>query len=121
MVSRGVVLAICAFSLSGCTHTLSLVVPPNAPLKVVVRDGPQYTLGPADEQYQRFSQWVANNRSGWHVYAVTAPLIGVNVDCGPWSVDFLGSGVLVSTAQGWFTKRVDPSDYEYLLHPHRGP
>ena len=121
MLRRGFLLALCTVWLSACTHTLPLVVPLNAPLKVVVRDGPHYTLEPTDRDYQRFSKWVANNLSGWHVYAVTAPRLGVNVDCGAWSLNFLGSGVLATTAQGTFTKRVDPSDYEYLRQPHRGP
>jgi hypothetical protein len=120
MLRRGVLLATCAALLSGCTHTLPLVMPPNVPVKVVVRDGPHYTLDPTSHEYQRLSQWVANNRSGWRVYAVTLPLIGVSVDCGAWSLNFLGSGVLAITPQGWFTKRVEPSDYEYLRQPHGG-
>jgi hypothetical protein len=32
----------------------------------LVRDGPQYSLDPTGQDYQRLSQWIENNRSGWH-------------------------------------------------------
>ena len=120
MNPRGLILALCAVLLGGCTHTLALSVPAQAPLKVVVRDGPHYTLDPSSRDYQRLSQWVEGNRSGWHVYWVTAPQLGVGVDGGDWHLNFLGPSVLATTPQGTYTKRVDPKDYDYLRQPHAG-
>lgn len=95
-------------------------MPTGAPVKVVVRNGPQYSLDPTSHEYERLSQWVANNRSGWHRYIADNGRIGVEVECEAWSLNFSGSGVLARIGHDTFIKGVEPSDYAYLRERHGG-
>ena len=120
MRRRVVLLTLCTALFGGCSHTLPLTMPVGEPVKVVVRDGPQYSLDPTTQDFQRLSQWIARNRSGWHRYIVDDPLIGVELKTEAWALNFSGHSVLATTPQGRFTKGVDPYDYVYLRERHGG-
>jgi len=114
MLQRLVLAVTLAALLSSCSHSLPLTLDPNVPVKVLVRDGPRYTLEPTSPDYQKLALWVTRNRSGWALYVVTAPPIGVAVNCGSWSLNFLQSSVLVTTPEGVFHKATRPDEYEFL-------
>ena len=114
MFRRHVVAALIVVLLGGCTQTISLKMPDNT-IQVRIRDGRVYDLSPASENFRRLSRWIDRNHSGWSSYVGTLPMSAVAVNLGTCYLGFSGSSVIAIFPHSYFTKRIDPIDYQYLL------
>lgn len=102
-----------ALSLAACARTLSLVVPPAAPVTVYA-DGEDRTCEPGSAEYARIADWIAANRSGWSSYTLTRPAGGVFIQAPGIDIQVLGSTAYARTPDGVFTKSIDPAALDLL-------
>lgn len=107
---------------AGCSDELSLTLPEGGAAHVFLlgANAREQILDPLSQGYRQLKSWIERNRDGWsHLYA-TPPASGVLVTAGDLHLQFTVSSALATTETGVFTRKVEESDYAFLIEP-RGP
>ncbi|MBI1424772.1 MAG: hypothetical protein GC149_15105 [Gammaproteobacteria bacterium] len=106
-----------AFVLVSCTIDTAKFIDPNETLQVYIYgtelNTEEYLLNPGGEKYNKFISWVRNNKEGWS--STPASYVpGILVSGKSFTMNFMDNTVLVNYADGQFTKKIDPTEYEFL-------
>ena len=97
--------------LGGCETSLDWSLP-NEALKLQWGDETCSIL-PSSRQFKALSNWLAQNQTGWSS-SPASYMPAVVVTGSNFSVNFLGSMVVVNYPGGQFTRKVSPNEYAFL-------
>ena len=104
--------------LTGCSQTIVFNVSPAETLRVSVyskgRPVQECAIAPGSPQQQKLSAWLSKNTEAWAATPATY-VPGVKVSGENFSVNFLGTGVILNYAHGQYSRSANPSEYEFLL------
>jgi len=110
------------WTILGCTALLSacdvaLTLPETEPLSLQVhkKGSPvaECKLLPGTPNFQKLASWLSNNKTGWSPTPATY-IPGVYITGSKFSINFLGTFVIVNYADGQYSHSVSPSEYEFL-------
>ena len=74
----------------------------------------KYKINPGSEKHAKIVAWLKQNTSGWEpTPASYVPKL--IVEGASFSLNFMGTGVILNCKEGQFSKPVKSEDYEYLL------
>ena len=106
----------CLLLLSACTRSLSITLPEQfvtvmgySQGKVVQRCG----IRPGTDKFKRLSQLLATHASGWHKRYTSYDPTFLVVD-GDISLYFMGGSMVLSDAEGEFSRGIAEQDYQFL-------
>jgi hypothetical protein len=116
-VMKKLTLFLFALVLASCNIDTDKIINPNETLQVYIYGTElsveEYLLNPGDEKYKKFISWVRNNKEGWSSTPATyVPKILISGKS--FTINFMDNIVLINYADGQFTKKIDPTEYEFL-------
>ncbi|HEV2701436.1 MAG TPA: hypothetical protein VGV09_07385 [Steroidobacteraceae bacterium] len=115
MIRRAASVAV-LLALAACTHSISLVLPPQTVTVMAYADGKvveRCGFRPGSEKFQKLSQLLQQNSGGWHKrHSDYQPEILV-VD-GDVSLYFMSDSVVLNYSGGEFSRGIAPAAYHFL-------
>jgi len=101
--------------LLACGEGVPFGLPPTATVTVYdMGTGNKRSIQPKTDTHRKLGLWVARHQDGWKPYLATPPAQGIIIRAEELDLQFIGERVLLRSRQGIFTKKVTPSEYEFL-------
>lgn len=106
----------------GFSKNITFSVPASETLGVQVygagRPNAQCQIISGSKEQDKLAAWLAQNKEGWKATLATY-VPGVLVSGNDFSINFLGSSVILNYESGQYAHSIEPKQYEFLLCGNR--
>lgn len=116
-IGFGLLLSFLAAPPTGCSHSIDFSLPQGSALKLSVYNHgapvAQCVIPPGSTRFITLAKWIRDHGDGWEPSLVTYSY-GTEVSGSGFTLNFLGSAVVLNYADVQFTHAASPADYAFL-------